>query len=1180
MKRRMEQLINGRFEYEVPKLVLSETNIVVHTKTGENYQGELYIGTEDERRFKGMAMSSNRRIILAKEKFSGTTVCIPYAIEVKGLKPGDTMDGTITINSSLGEVQIPVHIEVKEEQIYTSRGEIKTLDEFVKLVQEDEREAFRLYTSGKFLKILQKEKEQILYQGLSHNPVTYQHMEEFLIAAGKKEPVQIQLEEKEKNFGNIQYTTKEKFQITRNTWGYTRIELEVLGDFISLEKQIITQDDFIGSVCNIEYLVRKDKLGKGRQYGAILLHTVYGTERYQIIASGEDPYDISNCLLEKNSMIRLVRAYEKYRLEDSSLEEWAEVAEKELEELKNRGCYYPVHQVMETFLLYKLKKEEKVDELLGMLSAYTFTEKEMEEEAAFLTLSCKRNIYEKEELLKAQERIVTLFRMNPGSRILMECVLATQSEYQTSHAKQLYVMEQVFSMGCTSPFLYLDAYEILKNEENQLRKLTPFIIQVLSYAAKHGKLTQELALRIGHLSEYEKNFRPVLYGLLKKCYEVYPKKDLVGNICKYIMKGNPVKKEYFQWYSLAVEYDIRITGLYEYYIGTMPKHYQPVLPQVIRMYFVYNNALSSKKRAAVYANVIRNKNIDKVTYQNYKKSMEEFAVKALKKGEISEDYVTIYQECIKKLENRSIAEKMTQIMYTHRVYCDDEKVRNVIVVHKELENEESFPCYDGVAYVRLYTKDAELFFEDDKQRRYAVTVDYNIQKLMDETVYKEQCMFMDIMDPGLLLSICGQEKEMADIDIRNLNSFQYAAHMEALKKEYRYHICGRILEYYATHADDHTLDSYIRQMDYLTFAKVNKVLLTELLIDKGMFDRAFAIISQYGYEGVSTDKLVKMVSRTILQTEFIEHEELVYLSLYLFEQGKYDDVILTYLSDNLMGPVEQMEVLWEHMQGFSLDTYALEEKILLLAMFGRVVLKQGDKILESYIRQKGKQQVIFAYLCFVSYGYFLGDESIDHFIVKCLENCYEKKWEIDKICRLALIKYYAEQKELSHKQMRFIKEILEECSESGLRFRFFRQLPECFRKSYQIDDKQFIEEKFSPDTKVTIHYCIVKSMEETPEYKSEPVKNMYQGIFVKEYLLFYGEILRYYLTVEKEEEVWTTEEKILTLEDTFQEGKTKYQLLNQMLSAEILKKEDQVEKSMREYLKREGMVQKLFPLIH
>ena len=148
-----------------------------------------------------MVMSSSRRILLAKEKFSGNTVCIPYGVDVKGLAAGDCLESVITINSSLGEYQIPVRVEVADAQITTSQGEIRTLDEFVKLAQKDYREAFRLYTSERFMEILQGADQvyRTLYKGMSQNPVTYQHMEEFLIGAGKKEPVQIHLDREEKD---------------------------------------------------------------------------------------------------------------------------------------------------------------------------------------------------------------------------------------------------------------------------------------------------------------------------------------------------------------------------------------------------------------------------------------------------------------------------------------------------------------------------------------------------------------------------------------------------------------------------------------------------------------------------------------------------------------------------------------------------------------------------------------------------------------------------------------------------------------------------------------------------------------------------------------------------------------------------------------------------------------------
>lgn len=1179
MKRRMEQLINGRFEYKVPGLVLSCEEIIQETVPGENCPGEFLIGSEDNRRIKGMVMSSHRRILLGKEKFSGNGVTIPYVVDVKGLDAGDRIEAQITINSNLGEYQLPVKIQVTEEKIRTSRGMVRTLDEFVRLATEDFREAFRLYTSENFSQILfgQDSRLENLYSGMSQNPVTYQHMEEFLIGAGKKKPVHIHLDRDRKDMPRVESTLKDTLEIIRDSWGYIRIDVETQGDFLEVEKKVLTSEDFIGSVCNLEFLVKKNCLGKGRKYGKILLKTVYETMVFHVTASRGSEYELSSGRNEKKAIAHLALLYEAQKLEQITREQWCGETMEILEELKNQGCFLLPHQLWESFVWYRSGDVTKCIAALWPLRDHVFAETQKEEEGVYLTLSLLTGILPPDRKETAEKRVETLYQMKPNSRILLECRFALDEEYRNSPAKRLYMMEELFLLGCTSPFLYLEVCGEIRKDVSQLKKLSPLMIQALNFAAGHHLLTEEITLRVGHLSGYLKTFQEPVYRLLVRCYEQYPRKDLVDNICKYIMKGQPVRKEYFRWYALAVENDIRLTRLYEYYIETMPQGYQQILPQVIRMYFVYNNTLSSRKRAMVYANVIRNKDQDKGTYHSYRKAMEAFAEESLNQGRISEDYAMIYQDCIHKLGDVAEGEAMARVMFTYRLYCDDRKIRNVVVCHGELSREEVYPCLDGVAYIRLYTQDARILFEDEKRRRYAATVDYNLQKLMNEKPYVPQCLALDIQDPGFLLHVCPDQGGEA-VSVRTLSSCQHVVEMKEFREAYRHRMCRKILEYYTDHAGDDTLDGYLRQMDLMAFARVDKVLLAELLISRGMFEEAFSIVCAYGYERIRVEALVKLASRMVLRTEFVEQEELVYLCLYVFRQGKYDDVILTYLSDNLLGPVEELVVLWERMRGFQLDTYALEEEILLLAMFGRVWLPQGAGILRNYVKQKGKQQVILAYLSFQAYDYFLGEKETDGFIFECIQICCQRDWEMDIICRLALLKYLTGLESYSQKQEEMLGRLLAECGEKGLRFAFFQNLPEVFAKAYQVDDKQFVEEKFSPGAKVMIHYQIIGQNGEGL-WKSEPMKHMFQGIFVKEFLLFYGEKARYYLTVEEGEETRSTEEQWLAMDTYTQNGRSKYQLLNQMLAGWAMSRDTILEDGMRKYLIRERLAESMFPLV-
>lgn len=1174
----MEQLINGRFEYEAPKLSLSASEISLETKVGENCRGELFFGAADHRRIKGMVMSSNRRLLLAKDKFSGTDICIPYGVDVKGLKPGDRLDTILTINSNLGEYQVPVHVQVTKSQIRTSQGEIHSLNEFVRLAQKDYREAFRLYTSDTFGEILTgaDRKYRNLYDSMSQNPVTYQNMEEFLIAADKKEPVKLQLDKEFKDLGGIESTLKDTLYLYKSNWGYANMEVEVCGDFLEVEKKVITSDDFIGSVYGLEYLIRRERLGKGRKYGQIRIHTVYGTLVYEVGASGNAEYTISTRSMEKKVTLTLCKLCEQFRLGEISKEDWKTAVDKKLKELKDLGCYYVRHQLLEAYVYVRIGDFPQALSALWPLKDLAFTREQQEEEAVYLALSYKCGGLDPEKYMELTDKLEMAWRMNPGSWVLLKALMETSEEYRCAPAKRLYRMDEMFQLGCRSPFMYLDAYELIREDENQLKKLSPFMVQVLSYAASHGLLTESLTLRIGHLSEYVKSFQPLIYRLLEDCYEAYPQRNLVDSICKYIMKGQPRNRWYFRWYALAVEEDIRLTRLYEYYIETMPESNDGVLPQVIRMYFVYNNALSNKKRALVYANVIRNKEKDRTTYQSYRKAMEQFAAESLAVGRINADYAVIYQECIEKIDSVAMGEAVAGVMFTYRIYCDDPKIRDVIVRHGELEGEQRCPLKDGVAYVNLYTPEAQILFEDGKHRRYAATVDYNMQKLMEEKEYLKRCIALDVRHPGMILHVCYGK---SDVRVRTLGCFQHAAQMKAFRKDYRQAICRKILEYYAAHAGDDTLDGYLKQIDYMTFAQVDKVLLVEILINKGMYDKAYEILCEYGYEGVRPESLMKLASRMILKTNLIEQEELLYLSLYVYEEGKYDEVILHYLSDNLLGPVAQMEVLWERMKGFQLDTYALEEKIFLLAMFGRVHLKQGHEILKSYIHHQGKMQVILAWLSYCSYDYFLGDRQVDDSIFTWLERCYVKNWEMDLICHLALLKYYTTLSAYTEVQEKLIEEILEECNEAGLRFAFFGRLASCYTKPLQLDDKQIVEVRYAPGAKVTIYYRIYSGDHEDMAYTSEPLRDMYRGIFVKEFLLFYGETLEYYFAVEQEGKTEQTEVVTLLMEDSFGTGASRYQLLNQMLAARKLSQDGRMEKLIEEYLRREKLTEKLFPLM-
>ena len=103
-------MINGKFEYEVPKLILSQERIQIRTSCKKNSQGEIYLGTKENCKIRGYVSSSHRRVVPEVSQFTGTAVKISYGIDVEGLLPGESFQGQLTFLTNVGEYPIPFFV--------------------------------------------------------------------------------------------------------------------------------------------------------------------------------------------------------------------------------------------------------------------------------------------------------------------------------------------------------------------------------------------------------------------------------------------------------------------------------------------------------------------------------------------------------------------------------------------------------------------------------------------------------------------------------------------------------------------------------------------------------------------------------------------------------------------------------------------------------------------------------------------------------------------------------------------------------------------------------------------------------------------------------------------------------------------------------------------------------------
>ena len=132
------------------------------------------------------------------------------------------------------------------------------------------------------------------------------------------------------------------------------------------------------------------------------------------------------------------------------------------------------------------------------------------------------------------------------------------------------------------------------------------------------------------------------------------------------------------------------------------------------------------------------------------------------------------------------------------------------------------------------------------------------------------------------------------------------------------------------------------------------------------------------------------------------------------------------------------------------------------------------------------------------------------------------------------------------------------------------------------------------DAKAVVHYALVDENENQTayipgergdlEYTAEYMTEVASGIFCKEFILFYGEGLHYYITQELPGKAQDAESEEQIMEDGvlhsafFQDGRNRFRLVNEIVAANEIGDYDKMDQLLERYYKREFLNSRLFTL--
>ncbi len=1182
VRKTIEQYANGIFDYDAGKLVFSVPKIEASLVPDELYEGTFTVTEVSGREFSANVYTSNMRLVCRVDKFSDVRSAeLHFVFDPTGLIGGDVIKGDIQIVSNVGEYYIPFVFSVITSVQSGTVGSIRNLFHFTNQAQVDWAEAVSLFYSPDFLRVFDGNDRIHLdkYLGFSRNPLSGQSVDDFLVAINKKSPITYAVERSHYEFKDVTDEIRCEILLKKSTWGYVSADLSADAPFIRLDRTHLSNDDFLGNSHKLVFFIVDTKLHEGRNFGQIHIKSVTGDVTVSVVARMREHKD--NLRIEKREKksltLRLMRQYISFRIKKTGINTWVRESMKIVERMNALDDKNPVSRLFQAQLLLVQQRTSEASWILEHV------EKEMDIAHSspecytyylyLLALEKKNDAF----IDKMASEAGRMYERYQNSFEILWVYMYLDADLSSNSTRKISLIENLCMRGCKSPVMYIEAYNYYVSNPAKLTKLGDFELRILCFVAKEAPIDNEVAKQILYLSSKMREYSPRLYFLLTRMYEIKEDPEIVSAICNLLIHGNRMGTDVFKWYELGVMMQLRITKLYEYYLYSVPLQYTGVLPKSVLMYFSFRNDMDYHRIAFLYANLIAHKHEVEETYMTYREHMQIFAVEQVDAEHVDENLARIYEDVLSlELIRPSMAPHLAKILFAHQVKMP-QGASSLVLLCPQLADEEIYPVDNGMSYPYIYFPEYTMFAQFDDGRRVIIPKE-NAKKLMNEVAFIPAIRFYVSDNAAFSMYLCEGRRHYVSVDETNVENCRELTESPKIREYSKREIRMALLRFYYDNDQISTLDEFLTHLDIRILEPKDRADVVTYYVRRGMFEKAYEVLCVYGVEQVPAKVCVRICNHMINQKDQVPDAMLLKLSHYAFAEGKYDALTLSYLVDNYQGLTKELRNLWRAAREFDVDTHNLMERIIIQMLYTHTTVGEKEEIFEEYLREGATFTVEMAYLSCASYEFFTRDRLTDDRVFDHIIHNYRIGEELNDALRLAILKYYAEEKkEMSPRIREMITEFLMEFLHRNVYFTFFQYYGSLVPELAAYTDKVVIEYRTNPNNRVLLHYILEGGQEDDETYRTEEMRNMFGGVFSREFVLFFGENLQYYITEEENgNQMLTSSDSVSVSDTTASHMDSRYSMINDMVVSHTMQDEDTLISLMEEYAEADAFSHKLF----
>ena len=643
--------------------------------------------------------------------------------------------------------------------------------------------------------------------------------------------------------------------------------------------------------------------------------------------------------------------------------------------------------------------------------------------------------------------------------------------------------------------------------------------------------------------------------------------EVLSSICSMLISANMLDHKYHRFYKAAVLKSLKFIGLNECYIRSMNMKRYDLIPTSVLMYLNYKNTLTEDELAYLYANVIFNKSEHMKIYHEYAPTMEDFMENMIVKGKVNDDLTVIYDEFLEPENVSSLyAGKLINIIFRRKIVCTNKNLAAVIVSHEELQNDQRVPLVNGEAYVEILSENASIIFEDKNGNRYAGSIPYHFERIVDEKAYMPICREYSPRDYRVLLFNYESIGQFTYKNAKEVNAAREIIQCNEISYEYKQQACLNIIEYYHENLDTDVLAKYLSRLDieYLTHANARTII--TYLIDMNMFAKAFQAVKLYGFNELDVNELYRLADYGVTDAEGFVNEDLLSICINLYKTGTVNVNILGYLTANFKGSLEELADLFKLAKDRVPDVGQLAENTLAQMMFANTYDEYIYDIFITYYGGRSRGLVVKAFTRLSAHNYLVNDAQVPNFIFDAMFQEVIKGNIDDEISNMALLLYFSKLERFTEVQKKWIEENVEKFVDAGKILPFFKNFASFIRLPQDIFLKTYLVYKSENERQVFALFSFDTGTRSKQRIERRRLEEVVSGVYVLEFVVFHGERLVYSIEDDPNGNAKIVESEVLKKKSFSSKNLSRFEQINSMLVKQEMRKDRELLEDLDVYI--------------